>query len=85
MYPHLVHSPAMLPELTEPAPCDSCPKSDLCRYTGSACASFSAFVKGENWTDARREPTLHRGKVLGLKAAEMTDADRERLLAGMVA
>lgn len=67
--------------LDEPAPCDDCQRAELCRFTGSACRAFSAYINGESWQSLPRDPSVEKGKRLGLQAAEMTDADRERLLA----
>lgn len=66
--------------LDEPAPCDTCQHAELCKYTGAACRAFSAYLNGEPWEGVARTPTLKCGKRLGIEAAEMTDADRERLL-----
>lgn len=66
--------------LDEPAPCDDCHHAELCKFTGAACKVFSAYIQGQPWEGVERNPTLKRGKALGIEAAELTDADRARLL-----
>lgn len=48
------------------APCDDCRKAALCRHAGTACAAFTAYIKGERWEDVPRHPTRQEGAAHGV-------------------
>jgi hypothetical protein len=43
--------------LTGPCPCDACRFRERCAVQHLACAAFSMFMAGANWTHAPRAPT----------------------------
>lgn len=49
-----------LPELTDEAPCDSCPNFSRCAAQLLACAPFSMFVNSRRWRNATRVPSAEQ-------------------------